>query len=76
MAKPIKIVQVRFLASIPLGRAAEMFNTLRAESFIDSSAISLSFDADSRFLRITTLKQPFTNLVPIHNIGSIVIDES
>lgn len=76
-AKVLKIIQVRFRNSVTLGRSAEVVDTIRLLGFtIDRHPISITFDQDNRFIRVTTLApEPFINLVPISNVGSIVVDE-
>lgn len=77
MAKAVKITQVRFNSTVILGSNAETFSTIRSEGFrIDSQPITIEFDVDPRFLRVT-VQSPvkFVNLVPITNIGSLILDE-
>lgn len=76
-AKVLKIVQIRFSSPLTLGRTAEVLDTIRAKDFrIDRFPIAIAFDVDSRFVRITVLSpEPFINLVPICNIGSMIVDE-
>jgi hypothetical protein len=64
---------VRFKHAVSLGLNAEIGVNLTSDGTIDGQSYTLVFDADARFLRITTRKGT-VNLIPLDNVASMLVE--
>lgn len=69
--KEARITRIRLISPMPFGVGALMEQHIGTDSsyFGSNEKISIVFDADDRFLRVTV--GSWTGLVPLSNVGMI-----
>lgn len=71
----MKITSVRFREHTPLGRNAIPLIHVAGDTNVDEGFVKMSFDKDSRFVRIDCLKSKYSQLIPLSSIAYISVED-
>jgi hypothetical protein len=68
----VKILRVRLKEAAPVGKGAVVEKHIGFDSRIDGKAVELTFDKDTRFVRVQPAGEKYFELIPVANISSLM----